>query len=71
LTYVVVKKRVRRGVYGAGVGKKAIIYVEDLNMPIKEKYGAQPPLELLRQLADHGFLYNKLVHIYRMGTNEL
>jgi len=32
--------RRRKGVYGPKLAEKAIIFVDDLNMPTKEKYGA-------------------------------
>jgi hypothetical protein len=61
MTFKYLKKRRKRGVFGPPGNKKGAIFIDDLNMPLPEKYGAQPPIELLRNIVDHGFIYDKCI----------
>ena len=43
--------RRRKGVYGPAMGKKCIIFIDDLNLPQRDISGSIPPVELLRQVS--------------------
>lgn len=41
-------------------GKKLLNFMDDFNMPCKDTFGSQPPLELIRHWIDYGFWYDRL-----------
>jgi len=51
--------KVSKTIYGARPGRKNVIFIDDINMPTKEQYGAQPAIELLRQLVDKQGFYDR------------
>ena len=51
-------KRKGRGKYAPDNNRIMVVFVDDLNMPKKEKYEAQPPIEILRQWLDYEGWYD-------------
>ncbi|KAI8801429.1 dynein heavy chain and region D6 of dynein motor-domain-containing protein [Cladochytrium replicatum] len=50
----------RKNILGAPSGmNKIVLFVDDLNMPKLDTYGAQPPIELIRQYIDCGGFYDR------------
>lgn len=58
-------------IYGAKQGHKVVIFIDDINMPAVEKYGAQPPIELLRLMVDKGGMYDRKEHFWKEIQNTI
>uniref|UniRef100_A0A8B9MLI2 Dynein axonemal heavy chain 10 n=1 Tax=Accipiter nisus TaxID=211598 RepID=A0A8B9MLI2_9AVES len=53
-----VEKRTK-DTYGPPMGKRLIVFMDDMNMPRVDEYGTQQPIALLKLLLEKGFLYNR------------
>ncbi|KPI86557.1 putative dynein heavy chain [Leptomonas seymouri] len=51
----------RKNLLGAAPGKSVVLFIDDLNMPAVEVFGASPPIELIRQLMGQGGFYDRKV----------
>ncbi|XP_072767433.1 LOW QUALITY PROTEIN: dynein axonemal heavy chain 10-like [Anoplolepis gracilipes] len=53
-----VEKRSRE-IFGPPPGKKLVIFIDDMNMPIVDTYGTQQPIALLKLLFERGGFYDR------------
>ena len=50
----------QRTTYGPAGSKNALVVViDDMNMPRKSQFGSQEPIEMLRQILEYGFVYER------------
>ncbi|XP_075390744.1 dynein axonemal heavy chain 10 [Tenrec ecaudatus] len=53
-----VEKRTK-DTYGPPMGKRLLVFMDDLNMPKVDEYGTQQPIALLKLLLEKGYLYDR------------
>ena len=56
--------------YGPPGSKRLIYFLDDLNMPFKDKYDTQSAIELARQLVDYGGWFDKIKIVFKDILNS-
>ena len=59
----------RKGCLGPDINKFRLFMIDDLNMPNKESFGAQPAVELLRTAVDRNELYDRITRELKVVEN--
>ncbi|EFJ08822.1 hypothetical protein SELMODRAFT_131043 [Selaginella moellendorffii] len=54
----VLEKRTK-DIYGPPVGRKMILFIDDMNMPRVDTYGTQQPIAMLKLLIERGGIYDR------------
>ncbi len=66
-----VSYKLKKNILAPSGNKTCIMLIEDLNMPLKEKFGAQPPIEIIRQNFDYGGWYDRKENDFLYMKNVL
>ena len=53
-----VEKRTK-DTFGPPIGKKLLVFIDDMNMPQVDKYGTQQPIAILKLLLERGGMYDR------------
>jgi dynein heavy chain, axonemal len=48
-----------KNVFVPAGGKSLLTFIDDFNMPMKDMFGSQPPLEFIKHFMDYGFAYDR------------